>query len=171
MLNLEICIIAALSENRVIGKDGKIPWRIPEDMRHFRELTTPHPIIVGRRTYESFPKRPLPNRVNIVISKTRNFDDPENTWVQTADSLEDAIYAGSVFSDTGKVFIVGGGEVYREAFQWHTIDSISRLYLTLVEGDFEGDTYFPDYSHFSKIVSCEEGQSGEYKYKFIELER
>jgi dihydrofolate reductase len=165
--NPEICIIAALSENRVIGKDGQIPWRIPEDMKHFRELTTPHPIIVGRKTYESFPKRPLPNRVNIILSReyTKTTDSDVDLDVYHYKHLGSAIALGASL-DHEKVFIVGGGQIYNQ-----TIDLADRLFLTLVRGDFDGDTYFPDYSAFRKIVSEEQRESNGLRYKFVELTR
>ncbi len=162
----EICVIAAMSENRVIGKDGKIPWRIPEDLRKFRDLTTPHPVIMGRKTFDSvyeILKRPLPNRVNIVVSRQMPLRGFEGITV--AYSIEEALMVGTIL-DNKQVFIAGGGEIYRQ-----TIDRADRLYLTLVEGSFEGDTYFPDYSAFDKVISEQAGQSGDFKYKFLELER
>lgn len=171
MANPEINIIAALArESRVIGKDGKIPWHISADLKRFRELTIPHPIIMGRKTFESIGK-PLPNRVNIVVSRTQNYNHPDNTWIQTAESLEDAVYTGSIFSETGKMFIIGGGQIYREALSWYMIDQISKLYLTLVEGDYQGDTFFPDYSEFQKEISREVGEENELKFEFVILAR
>ena len=158
----EICIIAAMSENRVIGNKGKIPWRIPEDMKHFRELTVPHPVIMGRKTFESIGK-PLAGRPNIIITRGERKLYPDGRIM--ASSLEHGILAGQ-YLDKERIFIAGGGQIYEQS-----IHLANRLFLTLVEGQFVGDTYFPDYSEFSKVVSLEEGQSGEYRYKFLELVR
>lgn len=157
----EICIIAALSENRVIGKDGKIPWYISEDLKRFRELTTPHPIIMGRKTFESIGK-PLPLRTNIIITRDLSFTEPRCMVVH---SLEDGITAAKVI-DNEKIFIVGGGEIYAQA-----IEFADRLYLTLVERNFEGDTFFPDYSQFTNVVPEIPGESEGLRYKFVELTR
>ena len=157
----EICIIAAMSENRVIGKDGKVPWRIPEDMKHFRELTTPHPIIMGRKTFESIG-RPLPGRTNIVITRD------ESLYVNgcvVVHSLDAAIETAQLI-DKERVFVMGGGQVYDQA-----IVIANRLFLTVLDSDFEGDTYFPDYSEFNKVIACQNGESDKYKYKFWELIR
>lgn len=162
MPNKEVCIIAALSENRVIGNKGKIPWRIPEDMRHFRELTTLHPVIMGRKTFELIG-RVLPNRPNIIVTRGERGLYPDGRIMVS--SLKHAILAGKCLDDE-RIFIAGGGEIYEQA-----VDLSDRLFLTIVKGNFEGDTYFPDYSQFKKVVSCEEGQSGEFKYRFLELTR
>ncbi len=166
-MNPEICIIAALAEkNRVIGKDGEIPWYIPEDMRHFRDLTKPHPVIMGRKTFKSvYDKlgKPLPDRVNIVISRQDSLSDYQG--ITLAHSIEEALIVGQAL-DSESVFVAGGGEIYEQ-----TMDLADRLYLTLVEGNFQGDTFFPDYSEFKNMVSELPGESGGIKYKFLELTR
>src|SRR3989344_5111196 len=164
----EICIIAALAgENRVIGKDGKLPWpNISTDMKHFKDLTGRHPVIMGRITFESIIeslKKPLPNRQNIMITRKRLSID----GVMVKHSLEEAIEQGKRL-DSEKVFIIGGGEIYKQALELPLREQISRLYLTIVEGDFSGDTFFPDYSGFKKIKE-EEGEEKGIKYKFVEL--
>lgn len=163
MQNPEICIIAALAlENRVIGKDGQIPWHISADLKRFRELTTPHPIIMGRKTFESIGK-PLPRRTNMVVTRSFDLVIPEGCWIYR--TIENAVYGAKKIDDQ-RIFIVGGGEIYRQ-----TIDRADRLFLTLVEGNFEGDTFFPDYSEFSKVVSEEPGEEKGIKYRFVELEK
>lgn len=159
MANPEINIIAAVSENGVIGKDGQIPWHISEDLRRFKELTTGHVVVMGRKTFESIG-RALPNRVNIVVTRDHNFN-AEGCIV--CHSFEDAIRVAKESDD--RIFIMGGGQVYEEGMQ-----IADNLYLTIVEGEFEGDTFFPDYEDF-RIVSEEEGQEGNLKYKFLNLER
>ena len=161
-MNPEICIIAALaSENRVIGVRGQIPWHISADLKRFKALTTPHPIVMGRKTFESI-RKPLPNRVNIVVSKTGLF---EGQTLRTVRTFEEGLMIGRIL-DKERVFVIGGGEIYRQAIQ-----GADRLFLTLVEGDFEGDTFFPDYSDFGNVISEEPGEENGIRYRFVELER
>lgn len=154
----EICIIAAISENNVIGNSGRIPWHISADLKRFKELTMGHPIIMGRKTFESIGK-PLPGRENIVISR-------KITTIAgciCCQSLEEAIQRGKL-DDEERVFIIGGEEVYNQA-----IDMADRLFLTIAKGSFSGDTSFPDYSTFSKVVSEEPGEENGIMFRFIEL--
>lgn len=160
-MNPEICIIAAMSENRVIGKDGQIPWRIPEDLRRFKELTTPHPIIMGRKTFDSIG-RPLPKRSNIVLSRDIDFNP---IGIYRTPRLKDAISFASEL-DKERIFIIGGGEIYRQ-----TLYLTQRLFLTVIDGNFEGDTYFPNYSVFNKVVYEEHRESNGFRYRFLELEK
>lgn len=125
---MTIIIIAALNRNGVIGRNGKIPWHLPEDLQRFKELTTGHTVLMGRRTYDSIGKT-LPGRRNIVIT-SRHLPDIEHYH-----TLEKAIDA--VRSEP-KVFIIGGGEIFRQS-----LDRADEMYLTVVENDEEGDTYFP----------------------------
>lgn len=157
----EIAIIAALSENRAIGKDNKLLWRIPEDLKRFRELTTGHPVIMGRRTFESIVW-PLPERVNIIVTRDESYA-PEGCII--CHSLDKAIETARK-KDHEKIFIIGGGEIYGQ-----TIDQADRLYLTVIEGQFEADTFFPDYSDFKRVVFEKPGESGGLRFRFLELER
>ena len=171
-----ISIICAMDEKRGIGKDGGIPWHIPADFKRFKEITMGHPIIMGRRTFESIG-RVLPGRAHIVI--TRNLKNKtEVEGLIWTDSLELAIdkakeiekkviplrkgYAGE-----SEIFIIGGGELFKEALEKGIVD---KLYLTIIEGDFKADTFFPDYSEF-KIIKEEKHKSGKYRFKFIDLEK
>ncbi len=126
-----ISIIAAMAENRVIGRAGGLPWRIPEDLRHFREVTMGHPIIMGRKTFEQIG-RPLPGRMNIVLTRQPGYQAP---GCRVCHSLADALAA---CAGADEVFICGGGELYRQ-----TISVADRIYLTVVEGEWAGDTLFP----------------------------
>lgn len=130
----EIVIIAAVAKNRVIGRDNQLLWHIPEDMAHFKALTAGHTVIMGRKTWESLPARfrPLPGRRNIVIS--RQIDYPA-IGAELADSLEVAIALSKAEAQT---FIIGGGEIYRQA-----MDVANRLELTEVDLSPEGDAWFP----------------------------
>jgi len=127
-----ISLIAAMAENRVIGREGAIPWDLPKDRRHFRELTWGHPVVMGRRTFETIG-RPLPGRTNIVLTRQPDYVAPGCIVVH---DLRDALEAAG---EAAEVFILGGGEVYREA-----LPVASRLYLTVVRGEVEGDVRFPE---------------------------
>ena len=127
-----ITLIAAMAENRVIGRDGKIPWHIPEDLRRFREVTMGHPLIVGRRTFESIGG-PLPGRMMIVLTRQVHFRPPE---CQVARDLDEAI---ALAGDADEIFIAGGGTIYRQA-----LPLADRVLLTLVPGAYEGKIVFPE---------------------------
>ncbi|MBI2051365.1 dihydrofolate reductase [Candidatus Roizmanbacteria bacterium] len=157
-----VSAIAALAvKNRVIGNRGKIPWHIPEDIKRFRDMTKGHAVIMGRKTYESIG-RPLPDRTNIVVTRDPAYK-AEGCIVVT--TIDDALERAREF-EKEEVFIIGGGEIYKVAFP-----KTDRLYLTLVEGDYEGDAYFPDYSEFKKVISEERRQAGGYTYAFVTLKR
>lgn len=134
-----ISIIAAVAKNGVIGKSNAIPWYIPEDLKHFKEVTTGHTVIMGRKTFESIMSslgKPLPNRKNVVITHDLGYKVPQEVLVYT--TLEDALEA---VKDDGEIFIAGGGEIYKQ-----TIDKANRLYLTEVHDDKEGDVFFPQFN-------------------------
>lgn len=137
-----ISAIAAIGRNRELGKSGKLIWRIPEDMRRFKEITTGHPVIMGRKTYESIGK-PLPNRVNIVITRNADYDAEGCIVVQT---IEDAI-AQAKKHDSEEIFIIGGGQIYE-----HAMRLTDKLYLTIVDAESsDADAYFPHYDDFKLI--------------------
>jgi len=155
-----IKIIVAISKNRVIGNDNKLIWKLPADLKRFKELTTDNPIVMGRKTYESIG-RPLPNRRNIIITRQPDYqvDDCE-----IVSSLEEALLI------TGSdCFIIGGGEIYKQSL--HLTDQI---YMTVVDEEFEGDTTFPELTN-SWYVSKEEkflaDEKNPHNYSFIEYER
>jgi len=157
----KISIIAAVAENQAIGKDNKLLWHISEDLQRFKKITSGHPVIMGQKTFESLG-RPLPNRTNIVLS----FDKLYKTeGVFVAHSLEEAIKVASQ-KDRNEIFFIGGGQIYSQAIKF-----ADKLYLTLVEGDYDADTFFPNYSEFKKVVFEQRGESAGYRYKFLELER
>lgn len=146
-----ISIIAAVSENGVIGKDGELPWHIPEDLKHFKNLTSGNVVIMGRKTYESIGK-PLPNRLNIVI--TRDTSKHINGCI-TVNSIEEAIRKAS--SDK-EIFIIGGGEIYKKSLKF-----ANKIYLTKIHQHIEGDTFFPTLSNYWKEVEREDKEG----YSFI----
>lgn len=136
-MTMEKIIIAAVSENGVIGKDGEIPWHYPEDLKHFKQKTTGHTVVMGRKTYESLPDdyKPLPDRKNIVLSRSEP-DLPEK--VELATSLDQAWQIAEKYSD--KCFIIGGSGVYEQ-----TLGKADRMVLTRIHEKYEGDTYFPEW--------------------------
>ena len=127
-------IYAALAENGVIGRDGDLPWRLSTDLKRFKSLTLGKPIVMGRRTWESFPKRPLPGRTNIVITRQADFALPGAVRAGSlADALE--IAAGEM---PDEICVIGGGQIFAEAIAMADI-----LHLTHVQAEMDGDTYFP----------------------------
>jgi len=156
-----ISIISAVAENnRAIGKNNQLLWDIPDDLAHFKRITNGHPVIMGLNTYRSLPFI-LPGRLNIVLSPDL-IDIPGAVVVQ---SLSDA-YKTASEKDNEEIFIIGGGYVYSQA-----INDADRLYLTLVEGDYDADVFFPDYSRFTKTISEEKGESNGYKFRYVTLEK
>lgn len=145
-----------------IGKDNKLMWHIPGELPRFKKITTGHAVIMGRKTWESLPFKPLPNRTNIII--TRDFSYMP-TGAIVCNSIEDAINKAKE-TEKSEIFVIGGGQIYQQALPF-----ADKLYLTLVDGTFDADTYFPDYSDFKKVISEELHEDGGYRYKFIELER
>ncbi len=127
-----IIIIAAVAENNALGKDNNLLWHLPGDFKRFKEITSGHHIIMGRKTFESFPK-PLPNRTHIVVSRQKNFE-PENCIV--TENLEKAI---AFCPQNEDIFIIGGGEIYRQS-----MSLADKLDITRVHYSFEADVYFPE---------------------------
>jgi dihydrofolate reductase len=162
---LEIVLIAAVAdENRVIGKDKDLPWHIPEDLKHFKRLTTGYPLLMGRRTFESIVHQfggPLPDRRTVVL--TTKGEIPEYPDVEAYASIDAALEA---LEGEDTVFI-GGGEAVYEQF----LPRADRLELTLVEGDYEGDTYFPEYEHLvgdTFEITRDDPRDG---FRFVTFER
>ena len=164
MKNPIISIIAAVSLNRVIGNSGAIPWHIKGELPRFKAITTGHAVIMGRVTFQSIVQslgHILPNRTNIVITRDAAFQAP---GCIVCSSLTEALEKAKAI-EPDEIFIIGGGQVYAEA-----IGIADKLYLTLVHKEFEGDTFFPDYSDF-KIISQKDSESEGLTYSFLELER
>lgn len=155
-------LIAALSKDtRAIGADGKLLWHLPDDMAHFKHITSGHDVVMGRKTWESIPEkfRPLPDRHNIVITRQDEYDAPGAT---VCHSLAEAY--SSATSDT--VCIIGGQSIYEEA-----LPQATKLYLTLVDEKKSGDTFFPEYSEFTQEISREEHEEHGIHYTWLTLER
>ncbi|MCC8061718.1 MAG: dihydrofolate reductase [Rikenellaceae bacterium] len=144
---MTLSIIVAVAENGVIGCAGRMPWHISEDLRRFKRITTGHPVVMGRKTFESLGCKPLPGRANIVVSRNPGFEVPEG--VELVPSLEEVIRR---FGDAAEeVFVIGGGEIYRQA-----MPMADKLYLTRILAEPEGDTYFPEIKPGEwRMVWCE----------------
>ncbi len=157
-----ISIVVAIAENHAIGKDNKLLWYLPNDLKHFKTITSGHTVIMGRKTYDSVGK-PLPNRRNIVI--TRQHIDIAGCEV--VNSLQEAL---ALCKTEEEVFIVGGAEIYRQA-----IPITNKIYLTIVHQNFEGDTYFPEIEENIWVETEREDYQPDEKnklaYSFITLER
>lgn len=156
-----ISIIAAIGTNNVLGKNNTLLWQIPEDFKHFKETTMGHPVIMGRKTFESIGK-PLPGRDNIVISRSAESVHPDAIM---APSLAEAIEKATTLEQT-EIFVLGGGQIYEQA-----MSLTDRIYLTVVDTAPEGDTYFPDYSMFTKKISEKKSKDANYSYTFLVLEK
>ena len=156
-------LVVAVAANRVIGRDNALPWRLPADLAHFKKVTMGHPIVMGRRTYESIGK-PLPGRKNIVVTRNRAFQAPGCTVVQ---SLEDAWKAAG---DAEEVCVIGGTSLFEEALPIADV-----IHLTQVEASVEGDTYFPDFDRSQwrekEIARQPADARHAYPIRILELER
>ncbi|MCO5069817.1 MAG: dihydrofolate reductase [Rhizobiaceae bacterium] len=155
---MKIVIHVAISRNGIIGRDGDLPWRLSTDMRRFKAATMGKPVVMGRKTWQSFPRRPLPGRANIVVTRNPDFQDD---GAIVAHSLEEAIsLARNTAHEAGKVdeiCVIGGGEIYAQA-----IDLADELHVTHVLADVEGDARFPAIDPVSwEAVTSEDVPAGE----------
>jgi len=177
---MKVSIIVAIDEKRGIGKGGDLLFRIPEDAKRLREITNGHPLVMGRKTFESLG-RLLPNRTHIVV--TRDPKSLEHLSYQphfVVSSVKEGIEVakkvpsplrgeGQGEGEEGEVFIFGGGQIYAEALKENLVD---KMYLTIVEGDYGADTFFPEYEQLGFNVIKEESREADgYKYTFIDLEK
>lgn len=160
---MKLSIIAAMSQNRVIGKDNQLPWHIPADFKHFRDITMGKPILMGRKTYESIGK-PLPGRTNIIIT---NNPDYRAEGCIIVHSIEDALDKAK---DNEEVMIIGGASFYEQ-----TLTMASRLYLTIIHEDFDGDAWFPEIDDKDWLeterTDNEPDENNPYPYSFVTLQR
>lgn len=156
-----ISIIAIIAKNRAIGFQNKLLYNIPEDMLHFKKITTGHTVIMGENTFHSMNDQPLPNRVNIILTMDNNFK-AENCLV--AHSLKESIELAKA-QNSEEIFFIGGGQIYHQA-----LPLADKLYLTIVDDEpARADTFFPDYSEFKNIIKTEKKESSGYKYSFVEI--
>lgn len=129
---MTLALIVAHDPNLVIGKDGTLPWHYPEDLKYFKRTTMGHPLLMGRGVFEELNEKPLPERENIVLSRSRDYQH-----VPTFSSIEAAL---EYLRGADIVFVIGGGEIYRQ-----TIDKADKLFVTEIHESYEGDTFFPEY--------------------------
>ncbi|OGG50576.1 hypothetical protein A2763_04405 [Candidatus Kaiserbacteria bacterium RIFCSPHIGHO2_01_FULL_54_36] len=162
-----ICAVVAIGKNRELGKGGKLLWHIPDDLKRFKELTLGHPIIMGRKTFESILKylgKPLPDRTNIVVTRDALW---QHEGVTVVSSLEAGI-AKARELDSQEIHIGGGADIYQQA-----LPQIDKLYLTLVDAEApDADSFFPPYEdQFTKKVFEEAHEWQGIKYRWVDLER
>ena len=165
---MNISIIVAVAENNVIGKDNSLIWHLPADMKFFKEKTTGHCIITGRKNYESIPEkfRPLPNRTNIVITRQANYHAPGTIIV---DSIEKAIETAKEKGEN-EIFIIGGAEIFKQCMRF-----VDRIYLTKIYHSFDGDVFFPEidpheWKETIKIKGITD-EKNKYDYDFFILDK
>jgi dihydrofolate reductase len=158
-----LSLVVAMSENKVIGRDGDLPWRLPNDLKHFKQVTMGKPIIMGRKTWGSLYVKPLPGRRNIVITRNAGY---EAEGAETSDSLESAL---TLVAGESEVMVIGGAELFATA-----LDTATRLHLTEVHAEIEGDTYFPDFDRSLWRETSREAhdvESDTPAYSFLLLEK
>ena len=159
-----ISLVLAMADNGVIGAHGKIPWRISEDMKRFKALTMGKPVIMGRKTWESLPQRPLSGRLNIVVTRNETF---QADGAVTASSLERAISEASK-NEAGEIMIIGGAEIYAAALPF-----ARRIHLTEVHGNFQGETQIPKFSRDAWIETAREDRATKdgLRFSYVTLDR
>jgi len=152
-----------MANHRVIGQDNQMPWHLPADLKHFKATTLKHPVIMGRKTYQSIGKA-LPGRQNIVVTRDRDFQ------LEDADVVNDLQQAIHACGESAEIMIIGGANIYQQM-----LDKAHRLYLTFIDLDVDGDTFFPDWQGLGfREVTSEQYQADEknpYPYRFVTLER
>jgi dihydrofolate reductase len=159
-----LSLIVAMDRNRLIGRGNALPWHLPADLKHFKTITMGKPIIMGRKTYESIGK-PLPGRRNIVITRNADYQAP---GCDVVTSFEAALKAAG---NVDEIMIIGGTQIFQESFS-----RAQRIYLTLIDHEFEGDAWFPEYDAKQwKVISEEKHRQldvdKEFEYRFVQLDR
>ncbi len=166
---MQISMIAAIDRNRLIGNGPHIPWKLPADLKHFREMTIGKPVVMGRKTFETLP-RPLAKRRNIILTRNENYKAPKGCIV--AHSVDDILATvGEMYDDDSmELMICGGAPIYAAFLPYAT-----RLYLTQIHDTFEGDVYFPEFDWNAwkevKRTDCEADEKNPYSYSFLVLDR
>lgn len=158
---VRVSLVVAHDDKLGIGKKNQLLFRISADLKRFKTLTMGHPIIMGRKTHESIG-RVLPGRTNIIV--TRN-PDYQVAGAKVVNSLKEAIALANKI-DAGEIFIIGGGEIFKQAMESGVIE---KLYVTKVKGDFSAEIFFPEYTSFNKVVFEQSGKESNYDYQFLEL--
>jgi len=157
-----ISLVCAMANNRVIGKDNKMPWHLPADLKHFKAVTMDKPIVMGRKTYESIG-RPLPGRQNVIISRNSEY---QVDGCDVVDSIDSAL---QLLSSDDEVMIIGGGFLYSQM-----IELADKLYLTFIDLDVAGDIYFPEYEHLNLQEESREShlsdEENPHNYHFVNFQ-
>lgn len=160
---MNVSLICATSENNVIGVNNRLPWRLPADLKRFKELTLNHTVVMGRKTYESIGKA-LPERINVVITRNKEFKAPD---CLVASSVEEAL---ALCKEDAEIFVIGGASIYQQALPY-----ANRIYLTKIDVDFVGDAYSPklDQSVWRKVEEDPHppDANNPYPYRFLILEK
>jgi len=162
-----LSLIVATANNNVIGKDNAMPWHLPADLAYFKKVTLGKPIIMGRKTYESIG-RPLPGRRNIVISRDKDYS-PQGKGAEAVDCVVSVEQALALVTHVDEIMVIGGGAIYR-----HCLPKAQRLYITHINADIAGDTYFPNYDDNWEKISHDALQADEknaYDLDFTVYER
>jgi dihydrofolate reductase len=162
---MKVSIVVAVAQNNVIGKDNQLLWHLPNDLKFFKQLTSGHHILMGRKTYQSIGK-PLPNRTNMIITADQNFEAPSClVFTDINKAIEEAMQANE-----HELFIIGGAQIYKLA-----MPLVNKIYLTKIDASFDGDTFFPEIkpSEWKQVTNqnFEPDEKNKYHYSFIELER
>lgn len=163
-MNPRISAIAAIGENRELGRNNQLLWNIPGELKRFKEITMGHPIIMGRKTFESIG-RVLPGRTNIIITRDETY---HVAGAVVAPGVEQALeIAKQQPGGDSEIFIIGGGQIFTT-----TLPMTQRLYLTIVHKSYpDADVYYPEYSDFTHVVSKEDMQGPEFSYTFLTIDR
>ncbi|MCA9370580.1 MAG: dihydrofolate reductase [Candidatus Peregrinibacteria bacterium] len=156
---MQIALIVAASDNNVIGRDNTLPWHLPDDLKFFKQMTDGHPLIMGRKTFESLPGV-LPNRRHIVVTRDRSYNAE---GAEEASSLDEAIMFAGQGNDREQIFVIGGGEIFRQA-----MDRADTIYLTRIHAQVEGDVFFPeiDETVWDLVESKDHPADEKHKFSF-----
>jgi dihydrofolate reductase len=161
---MKIAMIAAMAKNRTIGFENDMPWHLPDDLKFFKAMTTGKPVIMGRKTFESIGSKPLPNRPNYVISRQNDYTAPGAAVFPSVEAVL------AELTEADEVIIMGGGQLYSQM-----LPKADKLYLTLIDAEIDGDTFFPDWRKMEWNVLSREHHSKDerhnYAFDFVTLER
>ena len=167
---MRIALIAAVADNGVIGKDNELPWRIPGDLKFFKSVTLGKPVIMGRKTWESLPFKPLPGRLNIIVTRNASYEAEGGEVVSTLDQAFERGKKAAQQDGIDEVIVMGGAEIYNLA-----LEHADRLYLTEVHMDVEGDAFFPDIARQDWAVTEKTSDPGDGAdippHDFVTLEK
>ena len=164
---MRVSIICAMGKNRAIGRRGGLPWRIPGDLKRFKQLTLGHVIVMGRKTFDSIG-RVLPGRTHVIVSRNPAFHpDKAHVCGSVEEALTLAQRLDAEIHHAGEIFVVGGGQVYEQS-----LPGVDRLYLTVVDDvPSDADVFFPDYSAFNRVIQRESVEENGIRYELVTLER